>query len=406
MDSGRPGRILHVLDHSLPITSGYSYRSRSIVTWQKRLGLDPAVLTSPKHGSDRNHCEMLDGIAHYRTGRAGGRLPVVSELRLMARLARRIMRVAREVRAEVIHAHSPVLNGLPALWAGRRLGLPTVYEVRTFWEDAAVSHGTHGEGSVRYRLSRAMETSVLRRVDTVVAIGRGIQGEVRARGVAPDRIVIVPNGVDAEWLEPRPRIEDLAHRLGIGAGPVFGYVGSFSHYEGLPFLIAAMSDLAARIPGVRLVIAGSGRDEHAVREAAWKAGPAVTLLGRIPQEQVRDLYTLLDVLVLPRQRIRLTELVTPLKPLEAMAAGTAVLASDIGGHAEMIVDGDTGLLFKAESRDSLVEQATRLAGDAPLRRHLRENARRFIESERTWDRVVARYLPIYAGAARRAGGTG
>ncbi|MGH7299994.1 MAG: glycosyltransferase family 4 protein, partial [Candidatus Rokuibacteriota bacterium] len=132
--------------------------------------------------------------------------------------------------------------------------------------------------------------------------------------------------------------------------------------------------------------------------------PMVSLLGRIPQEQVRDLYTLLDVLVLPRQRMRLTELVTPLKPLEAMAAGTPVLASDIGGHAEMIVDGHTGLLFKAESRDSLVEQAARLAGDAHLRKHLSENARHFIESERTWDRVVARYLPIYAGAASRSGG--
>ena len=183
---------------------------------------------------------------------------------------------------------------------------------------------------------------------------------------------------DREWLEPRPRAGALAERLGIGAGPVFGYVGSFSHYEGLPFLVDAMPDLAARIPGARLVIAGSGRDEGAVREAAAKAGASVMLLGRIPQEQVRDLYTLLDVLVLPRQRMRLTELVTPLKPLEAMAAGTPVLASDIGGHAEMIADGETGLLFKAESRDSLIEQATRVAADAGLRRHLSESGRHFV----------------------------
>jgi PEP-CTERM/exosortase A-associated glycosyltransferase len=323
----------------------------------------------------------------------------------MARLAGRILRVAREVGAEAIHAHSPVLNALPALWAGRRLGVPVVYEVRTFWEDAAVSHGTHREGSLRYRLSRALEGFALRRVDAVIAIGRGIHGEVQARGVAADRIAIVPNGVDAEWLEPRQRAEDLARRVGAGAGPVFGYVGSFSLYEGLPFLISAMPDLAARIPGARLVIAGSGRDEDAVREAARRAGTAVTLLGRIPQEQVRDLYTVLDVLVLPRQRMRLTELVTPLKPLEAMAAGAAVLASDIGGHAEMIADGETGLLFKAESRESLVEQAARLAGDASLREHLRESGRRFVRSERTWDRVVARYLPVYSQAARRVGRT-
>ncbi|MGH7299579.1 MAG: glycosyltransferase, partial [Candidatus Rokuibacteriota bacterium] len=318
MSDARRGRILHVLDHSLPVASGYSYRSRSIVTWQERLGLDPVVLTSPKHGSERDGREVLAGIPHYRTGRAGGRMPVVGELGLMAGLARRVVQVARQERVEVIHAHSPVLNGLPALWAARRLGLRLVYEVRTFWEDAAVSHGTHREASPRYRVSRALETFVLRRADTVVAIGRGIQGEVQARGVPTGRIAVVPNGVDSEWLEPRPRIEALAERLGIGEGPVLGYVGSFSHYEGLPFLVGAMPELAARIPGARLLIAGSGRDEGAVREAARKAGPMVSLLGRIPQEQVRDLYTLLDVLVLPRQRMRLTELVTPLKPLEAM----------------------------------------------------------------------------------------
>ena len=399
-------RILHVLDHSLPVASGYSYRSRSIVTWQQRLGLAPAVLTSPKHGSERDGREVLDSIPHYRTGGAGRGLPVVGELRLMARLARRIARVAREERTEVIHAHSPVLNGLPALWAARRLGVGVVYEVRTFWEDAAVSHGTHAERSLRYRISRALESYVVRRVDAVIAIGLGIRGEVQGRGVEAGRIAVVPNGVDREWLEPRPRATALAERLGIGAGPVFGYIGSFSHYEGLPFLVEVMPELAARIPGARLVIAGSGRDDGAVREAAAKAGAAVTLLGRIPQEQVRDLYTLLDVLVLPRQRMRLTELVTPLKPLEAMAAGTPVLASDIGGHAEMIADGETGLLFKAESRDSLIEQATRLAGDAALRRHLSENGRHFVERERTWDRVVARYQPVYDTVAGRAGGRG
>ena len=396
-------RILHVLDHSLPVASGYSYRSRSIVTWQQRLGLAPAVLTSPKHGSERDGREVLDAIAHHRTGGRGRGLPVLGEIRLMARLARRIARVAREERAEIVHAHSPVLNGLPALWAARRLGLGVVYEVRTFWEDAAVSHGTHGERSLRYRLSRALETHVVRRVDTVVAIGLGIRGELQGRGVDPGRIVVVPNGVDREWLEPRPRAGVLAARLGLGPGPVFGYVGSFSHYEGLPFLVDAMPEVAARIPGARLVIAGSGRDEDAVRAAAARAGASVMLLGRIPQEQVRDLYTLLDVLVLPRQRMRLTELVTPLKPLEAMAAGTPVLASDIGGHAEMISDGETGLLFKAESRDSLIEQAVRIAGDAGLRKHVSEAGRSFVERERTWDRVVARYLPAYDAVAGRRG---
>ncbi len=392
-----PTRILHVLDHSLPVGSGYAYRSRGLLRAQQRLGLEPVVLTSPKQGSAHAGLELIDTIRHYRTRIAGGRLPISRELRLMARLAGRMAEVAREERTEIIHAHSPLLNGLPALWVGRRLGIRTVYEVRTFWEDAAVTHGTHAETSLRYRVSRALETVILRRADAVVTICRGIRAEVIARGISPDRIAVVPNGVDPEWLEPRPRARALADRLGLGDGPVFGYIGSFSHYEGLPFLVRAMPELSARVPGVKLLLAGSGRDEAAVKEAARQAGPSVCLLGRVPQEEVRDLYSLLSVLVLPRRRSRVTELVTPLKPLEAMAAGIPVLASDVGGHAELIQDGETGLLFKAESRDSLVEQAVRLGEDAELRRRLTGNGRRWVEAERTWDRIVAGYLPVYQG---------
>jgi PEP-CTERM/exosortase A-associated glycosyltransferase len=399
MTARRPTRVLHVLDHSLPIGSGYSYRSRSIVTFQKRLGLEPVVLTSSKQGTESDGLDVVNGIPHYRTGRTGGRLPFARELRLMVRLAGRIMRVARAEGVELIHAHSPSLNGLPAIWAGRRLGLPVVYEMRTFWEDAAVNNGSFAEGSLRYRVSRALETMVIRRAHRVIAICEGIRSEVVSRGIAPAQVALVPNGVDAEWLEPRARATSLAAELGLGESPVFGYIGSFSRYEGLPFLIEVMPEILARFPGARLLLVGGGRDEQAVRTAAQRLGPAVIMPGRVPQGRVRDFYSLLDVLVLPRRRIRLTELVTPLKPLEGMAMGIPVLASDIGGHAELVSDGETGLLFKAESPESLVEQAGRLAREPDLRARLSAAGRRWIETERTWERIVTRYLSIYEGAA-------
>jgi PEP-CTERM/exosortase A-associated glycosyltransferase len=399
MSPRQPTRALHVLDHSLPIGSGYSYRSRSIVTFQKRLGLEPVVLTSPKQGTESDGRDLVDGIPHYRTGRIGGRLPFARELRLIVRLAGRIIQVARAERVEIIHAHTPSLNGLAAIWAGRRLGLPVVYEMRTFWEDAAVNNGSFAEGSLRYRVSRALETMVIRRAHRVIAICQGIRSEVISRGIAPARIVLVPNGVDAEWLEPHARATSLAAGLGLGEGPVFGYIGSFSRYEGLPFLIEAMPELLARFPGAKLLLVGGGHDEEAIRTAAQRLGPAVIMPGRVPQERARDFYSLLDVLVLPRRRIRLTELVTPLKPLEGMAMGIPVLASDIGGHAEIVSDGETGLLFKAESTHSLIDQAERLAQEAGLRARLSTSARRWVETERTWERIVARYLPVYGGAA-------
>jgi PEP-CTERM/exosortase A-associated glycosyltransferase len=392
-------KVLHVLDHSLPIGSGYSYRSRSILAAQRRLGLEPVVLTSPKQGSPRDGQEIVDGLRHYRTGPAGGRLPFVRELALMWKVAARLVDIARREKVEVVHAHSPLLNGLPAVLAGRRLGLPVVYEVRSFWEDAAVSHGSFREGSMRYRISRALDTLVLRRADRVVAICEGIRREVARRGVAAERIAVVPNGVEPEWLIPRARADRLASQLGIGQGPVFGYLGSFSFYEGLPFLVEAAPDFLGSSDDARLLLVGGGRDEAPVRALARKAGGRVIVMGRVPQEQVPDIYTLLDVLVLPRRRMRLTELVTPLKPLEAMAMSRSVLASDVGGHAELIQDGTTGLLFEAESRDALVTRARALGSDSGLRERLGREARRYVSVDRNWDRLVARYLPVYAGAA-------
>jgi PEP-CTERM/exosortase A-associated glycosyltransferase len=388
-----------VLDHSLPVASGYSYRSRSIVVHQRRAGLGPVVVTSPKHGASPAEREVIDGIPHYRTADAGARaVPFLRELLLMGKLARRIVEVARAERVGLIHAHSPLLDGLPAVWAARRLGLPAVYEVRTFWEDAAVCHGTFSEGSTRYRISRTLETMVMRRADRVVAICEGIRRDVCGRGIDPARVSVVPNGVGADWFDAAPVPAALVDRLELCGGPVFGYIGSFSAYEGLPFLIEAAADFLRPLPGARLVLAGGGRDEKIVATAARAAGPDVVWLGRLPQEQVRALYGALDVLVLPRRRTRLTELVTPLKPLEAMAMGKAVLASDVGGHAELITDGETGVLFPAERRDSLVALALRLGREGELRDRLGGRARR-AAADRTWDRIVARYGPLYAGAA-------
>ena len=391
-------KVLHVLDHSLPVLSGYSTRSFSIVSFQRALGLDPVVLTTPKHPRPGSEREEIGGIVHHRTpasiGRAA-RVPYVGELAQMARMAGRIAAVAREEKAAVIHAHSPVLNGLPALWAGRRLGLPVVYEARAFWEDAAVDHGTTHEGSARYRVTRALETLMFKRADRVVVIAAGMRTELARRGVDPARVSIVPNGVDTERFSPMARDEELARSLGLNGAPLLGFIGSFYHYEGLRFLVEAVPELRKRLPGVRVLLVGGGEEDAVLRAAAGAIDDAVVFTGQVPYAQVARYYSLLDVFVCPRQRMRLTELVTPLKPLEAMAMGRAVLGSDVGGIAELVQHDVTGMLFAAESREGLVTAAAQLGGNPALRARLGQRARQCMVEERSWRAVAANYLPIY-----------
>ena len=402
-------KVLHVLDHSVPVMSGYSTRSRNIVGFQRGLGLRPVVVTSPKHPAPGPVREERDGITYYRTSRrraaeAGGAGSDISgyasSLVLMGRFAARIAEVARSEGATILHAHSPVLNGLPALWVGRRLGIPVVYEARAFWEDAAVDHGTTREGSPRYRLTRALETFLFRRADRVVVIAEAMRREIIRRGVDPGRIAVVGNGVDVDRFRPVPRNEPLAARLGINGDLVFGFIGSFYRYEGLRFLVDTLPRLRERVPGARLLLVGSGEDTPALREATAASGGAIVLPGQVPHEEIGDYYSLIDVFVCPRKRMRLTELVTPLKPLEAMAMAKPVLASDVGGLSELIQHGSTGMLFRAGDTESLVEQAAHLGSSRELRASLGQAARAHVERERSWPRVVSRYVEIY-GPERR-----
>jgi PEP-CTERM/exosortase A-associated glycosyltransferase len=394
-------RILHILDHSLPLHSGYTFRTLSILREQRKLGWETFHLTSPKQGETSETEERTDGWHFYRTpakSSSAAGLPGVAEVALMRQLERRIESVARELKPQILHAHSPVLNALPALRVGRRLGIPVVYEVRAFWEDASVDHGTTTEGSLRYRLTRSLETRALKRADHVFTICEGLRRDIASRGIAPAKVTVIPNAVDVESFElgGQPDLALAAH-LGLTPGSVVGFIGSFYAYEGLDLLIDALPKLLASMPEARVLLVGGGPQEEALKAQAQRLGVAdkVIFTGRVPHAQVKRYYDLIDVLAYPRHSMRLTELVTPLKPLESMAQGRVLVASDVGGHKELIRDGETGTLFKAGDAESLKDA---LLGVFASRGRWAEQAaagRRFVECERTWSGSVARYGSVY-----------
>jgi PEP-CTERM/exosortase A-associated glycosyltransferase len=270
-----------------------------------------------------------------------------------------------------------------------------VYEARAFWEDAAVDHGTCSEGDLRYRLTRRLETFVFTRADRAVTICQGMRRELTERGIPGERILVMPNGVDTDYFRPQQRAEDLIERYQLREKAVIGFIGSFYHYEGLDFLLDAVPELVKRMPEVRILLVGGGKDDARLRARAKDLAQHVIFAGQVPHDEVKDYYSIMDVFVCPRRRMRLTELVTPLKPLEAMAMGRVVLASDVGGHLELIEHGKTGLIFKADDRDDFVRQALLACADRRVRCQIGGAARRYVEAERTWSRVVANYLPMY-----------
>jgi glycosyltransferase involved in cell wall biosynthesis len=234
----------------------------------------------------------------------------------------------------------------------------------------------------------------------VVTICDGLRGEVLSRGVPESRIFVVPNAVEADRFKPLQRDMALAQLLGIKGGPVFGFLGSLFNYEGVEDLIAAVPDVVERHPGVQFLVVGSGEREAQVRDQAARLGPSIIYRPRVPHSEINAYYSVIDWLVYPRRSVRLTELVTPLKPLEAMAMCKAVIASDIGGHREMITHDETGLLYRAGDHKALVETLCRAAGDPDLPGRLACAGREYVTRERNWSAVSRTYQHVYAAARR------
>jgi glycogen synthase len=401
-------RVLHILDHSVPLHSGYSFRTLAILREQRKLGIETLQLTTPKHTAPGPAEEEVEGFVFHRTPPAKGLLaaaPVVAEVQLMAAVARRVDELAARFKPDVLHAHSPVLTARPALKVGKKRGIPVVYEVRAFWEDAAVDHGTSREWGVRYRATRAVETRALRHADHVTTICEGLRGDIVARGIPAERVTVIPNAVDpSEFRLARPADPELRTKLGLDGVRVIGFIGSFYAYEGLSLLIAAMPEILNHRSDIRALLVGGGPEDDELLKAVVRAGlsHAVIFAGRVPHETVQKYYDLFDVLVYPRLSMRLTDLVTPLKPLEAMAQGRLVIASDVGGHRELITDGETGILFKAGDAHALSSAVISAIDEPDQVALIKEKGRAFVERERTWAKSVARYVPIYEALASRS----
>jgi PEP-CTERM/exosortase A-associated glycosyltransferase len=392
---------MHILDHSIPLHSGYTFRTLSILKEQRALGFETSHVTSPKQGPCTGAEENVDGWHFFRTSNASsaiGKAPALKQLSVINHLARRLMEAAKIVKPDVLHAHSPALNAIAALRVGRALGIPVVYEVRAFWEDAAVDHGTSTEWGVRYRLTRAIETYALKRVDAVTTICEGLRGDIIARGIPEQKVTVIPNAVNIEDFKVGETAEpQLARDLGLEGKTILGFIGSFYAYEGLDVLLQAVPLMLSENSDIRVLLVGGGPQDQALKAQAkrLRIEEKVVFTGRVPHDQVQRYYNLVDILVYPRLPMRLTELVTPLKPLEAMAQGRLLAASDVGGHLELIEDGKTGILFKAGDPAALAEKVLGLLNAPERWATLRQAARHFVESERNWRRSVARYKAVY-----------
>ena len=387
-------RVVHILHTSLPHVCGYSIRSDQILSVQRTRDIALAVVTSgqqPDNATD----ETFGNTRYFRTQCSSLSRSPIREMQLIWALARKISYAVDQFDPDIIHAHSPILVGLPARYIAKRRGLPFMYEVRDLWENASVDRGKFAAGSTPYRLARSLETWLLQRADAVVTIGETLRTELQARSTT--QVIVVPNGVDPSAFPPMEPHAKWRHEWNPDDRQVIAYIGSFQPYEGLEILIKAMPLIAANRQAAHLLIVGDGPERATLEKLvnAKKLDTQVTFAGRLPHNRVREVYAVADLLVYPRIATLTTQLTTPLKPLEALSMEKAILASDLSAMRELIVNNETGILFEAGNAGDLAEKAVALLSDANLRARLGKAGRQGILQSRRWDMSIEKYLPVY-----------
>ncbi|MCL6414685.1 glycosyltransferase, exosortase A system-associated [Aestuariirhabdus sp. Z084] len=398
-------KVLHVFDHSIPLHSGYTFRSRSIINCQRLQGITTCHITGSKQGIHadvaNSNPEIIEGLPFYRCPAPPSWIAknrILQQLYVVYWLIIGVYRAVSKEQPDLIHAHSPALNGFCALLVGKLRRIPVVYEIRAFWEDAAVDNGSTVEGGFRYRLSQWFEEWVVKRADGVITICNGLMNDLEQRVRLPDYRAIVPNAVDVEKYPDQS--ENLRRRWQSPEYvPTVGFIGSFYRYEGLDILLEAIDRLKKRNVSVKLLLIGGGPEESYLKTLVQRYGleRVVEMPGRVPHNEVDQSYERIDILAYPRRSMRLTETVTPLKPLEAMSMGRPLILSDVGGHKELVSPESGAEMFPSENVEALAESIERL-----IRRLQRDNAmdwltsaRRLVAQEKSWKASVDNCLPLY-----------
>ncbi|HSP60749.1 MAG TPA: glycosyltransferase family 4 protein, partial [Ornithinimicrobium sp.] len=404
-----PLSVVSVLGQSLPLRSGgYATRSHGILTslvsrgWRMnavtRLGFPYDLWWAAADERVVPPLDLVDGVPYHRLLHDGIRhYPRTPLVPYVEDGARGIAELARTERASLVHASSLFDVGMAGLLAAREVGVPFVYEMRGLKQLLESARQPQFADSPRSRYLDLLEGTVAREADALFVITDALGRQMVEMGVDPARITVVPNGVNAERFQPRPRDESLADRLGLAGRTIIGYAGGLVHYEGLDLLFEATARLQRSRDDFHVLVVGDGAHQRALHRVVAELGvqDRVTFTGRVPHDQVEDYLSIVDITPFPRKPLPVCELISPIKPFEAMAMEKAVVASDVAALAEIVQDGVTGRLFAKGDADDLARVLAELLDDPAQRRRLGETSRAWVVAERDWSRITDAVDGVY-----------
>ena len=401
--------IGYCLHNTLPYNSGgYATRSHGLAKGVQLSGFEIQVISRLGYPNDLSsyrdeesvlpEIEMIDGINYHRLFTDLNQYGVATLDVYLKEYGEALYELAKELNITILHGASNFMNGIAANYAARKLGIKSVYEVRGLWEITRMSRQPEWEGSEHFNMIRRLETEAALNADAVLTITQALKDEMVSRGVPASKITVVSNGVHVDRFVPKERVVTLEEKLGYKDKIVIGFIGSVVSYEGLEYLVEAAKLLKEwNVENFAVMIVGDGAVWEDIKNLTkeLEVEEYFTFTGRVPHEEVEDYYSLVDIAPFPRKGLPVCEMVSPLKPFEAMSMAKAVLSSDVAALAEIVDDGKTGLLFKKDDSEDFAKVILKLIQDKELRSTLGHNARKWVEEEKDWKMLSKRISGVY-----------
>ncbi len=406
--------IVYYASQSLPHTSsGYAIRTHGLVSSMVSKGYEIDVVLRNGYPLDRNdflestvnHTEVIDSVKYYFSSKESSSLINYQEVYNFSKFREyqtlatdTLIQHAKLVKSSLIHSASNFVIGLAGARAAKVLGIPSIYEIRGFWHLTQSTKRVGYEKSDHYNLSEYFEIETAKQSDYVFTITQALKDILVERGVQESKIRVLPNAVDASKFNITKKDKVLEKELGFKDKLVIGYIGSFVDYEGLDILLEACALLKESHGDLfKLLLVGDGDVMQQLRRTVQflQLEEHVVFTGRVSHEEVQRYYTLIDVAPLPRKGLQVCELISPLKPFEAMASGKVLVTSSVQALAEIVDDGNTGLIFEKDNAKDLAAKLELVLTDADLRKRIGENANKWVQENHSWDVISKRVTDIY-----------
>ena len=406
-------KILHLLTISLPKLAGYSIRTHNILKYQSDYCF-PFALTEPDFLPKKTP-DIIDNIIYYRH-------PPTSAYNCF--FNQRIKKMTRKLKinkwyyrtlfrknlfflkkllnfypADIIHVQSSTFYGTFGGLIAKKLKIPFIFEVRGFVEDTHIGLGILKEGSFQYNNRKRARLKIIKKADVIVTLSYPMKKELISQGIEDNKIKIIPNGVNIEKFLPKSQYISLKHKLGLKNEKILGYIGSIRRIEGIEILLQAIKIIKQKVKDITLLIIDPG-DPIYIKELRTITEKLdiknnIKFIGSVPNNEIDDYYSIVDICIIPRLNLRVNQFVTPLKPLEAMAMGKLLITSDLPALRELVKPKISGELFEAENYKELAEKLLFYLNNQEMINKIGKKARDYVVTHYSWNNIIKKYLSLY-----------